>query len=184
MAKVLQIVDDNTTPSIQGEQQDKAKVALMDLADVDTWMDSVPPEASDCREQRHRYPTIREVGMAFSGVAVSGNLTRRLTCKNCKMAVRVEEWDVRHKGDVVTRCDFVDSHLEYIKGANGETYTAPPGKGRITPKLIRTAQATGMLKDESFKKLKKSAVDAAKSRYAGAHTGLEGLPPAPKADAG
>ena len=147
--------------SIQGERQDTVAVTLyMDPADVDSYVDSANADVVICRERgRHDFPTIRETGMHFVDVDALGLHIRRVRCKCCKLVDLIEQWDIRHRGDTVTRAERASGRPDYSpRGRNGERYLGPAGRGRMTPKMVRGSVATGQLKGQSFKALRQEAL--------------------------
>lgn len=157
--------------SIQGEQQEAEQLDLfMDQADVDAYVDSVDNAILTCRERaRHAFPTTRETGLRFSGVdGDTGLLIRRVMCPCCNLAERVELWDVQHRGSKVTRCEFVSAqtvyHTERRKDGTIRRYTAPAGRGRMKPKQVKNAIATGLLGGQNFTQILKEAKAAQRER--------------------
>lgn len=166
--KVIELTDvpDNVV-SIQGEQQQAYEIPVMAEGDVEAYLGTVPEQAIPCREeQRHLYPTTQEAGMRFVGITPAGLLVRPRTCTRCGMAVRVEEWDVQHKGNKVTRCELVSAKTRYKPAEDGREYLAPKGMGRILPRVVRNVQATVLLRDLSFKKVRGDAIQAQRDVYA------------------
>lgn len=182
MVKVMQVVDDNDILSTQGEQQRDYKIPVMSEGDVEAFLGTIPRKAIPCRKtNRHVYD--EEADLRFVGVNTIGLLLRPLTCLRCEMATRVEEWDMRHYRGRVTRCELVDSKVRYKKGPNGESYHAPKGQGRVLGRTVRNVTATRQLKDQSFKELRKGAIENARDAYA-AELEAATPRPAPEADAG
>lgn len=147
--------------SIQGEQQERQDTIFADQADVEKWVDSHDPNVVDCRERnRHTYPSIREAGRHFDGVDVeTGFHIRRLRCKSCKLVGVIELWDVRHRGDTVTRMEKVSSKPDYsYRGPNGEKYLSKTGRGRMKPKQVRDVVATNLFRGMSYTELRKESM--------------------------
>ena len=143
--------------SIQGEQQKDPGFVQASDEDVDLYVDRVSDEVLACRERgRHLFPSIRQAGIHFSGVDETGLLVRRVTCTSCGLAVRVEKWEgSRRRGR--TRFQRVASSLEYKTGRDGETYLAPSGRGRMTPRQIGDSVASKALEGQSLTALRKAA---------------------------
>jgi hypothetical protein len=152
--------------SIQGEQQETAAPLYAEDTEVEKYVDTQSPGVVTCRERnRHDYPSIREAGLHFSGVDLTTGLhIRRVRCQSCNLVENVELWDIRHKGDTITRAERVSARPDYgLRGPNGERYLAPEGHGRMLPKQVRNAVATGQLKGLSFKEIRKAALRGGKS---------------------
>lgn len=158
--------------SIQGEQQEAAQtdVYTADQADVEEWVDTHSPNVVSCRERnRHDYPTVseevaKEGTLHFIGVdAETGLHIRHVVGESCQLVGRFELWDIRHKGDRVTSTERVSAKPDYsLRGPNGERYLLKPGHGRMQPKQVRNAVATGALKGVSFTALRKAAMRGGK----------------------
>jgi hypothetical protein len=150
---------DHSPKSIQAEHEHVAPVRMAE-EDVDNYVDSADADIVTCRERgRHDYPTIRETGMRFVGVNQHGLHVRRVRCKTCKLVDSVEEWDLVHKRGVVQRATRVGAYVDYsVRGPNGEHYLGPAGRGRMTPKAVRSSLATAALKGQSFKEIRKAAM--------------------------
>jgi hypothetical protein len=151
-------VADNATPlpSIQGEQQQDAGRVRASEEDVDHYVDRVSDEVLACRERgRHLFPAIRESGISFTEVDRDGLFVRRLTCTCCELAVKVEKWEGARRGRRV-RFQRVAAHLEYRRGAEGQTYLAPSGRGHMTPRQIADSVASKALHDQSPAALRKA----------------------------
>lgn len=160
MAKITEIVDDGQPASIQGEQQQAASATLWASdEEVMEYVQSVADAVLACRQRgRHFFLSIQDTGMVFVRVTATGLLVRRAGCESCGCVVRVELWDVRHKRDVVTRAELVDSFLDYTDSS----YLGKPGHGRMKPKQIRNAVATLALQGQSFKDVLRAATEASK----------------------
>jgi hypothetical protein len=152
--------------SIQGEEQEAYAPLYAEDVEVEKYVDAQSPGVITCRERnRHDYPSIREAGLHFSGVNLTtGFHIRRVRCQSCNLVENVELWDLRHKGDTITRAERVSARPDYtLRGPNGERYLAPEGHGRMLPKQVRNAVATGQLKGLSFKEIRKAALRGDKS---------------------
>jgi len=158
-----------TLRSIQGEQETTRQLDLfMPQEDVDLYVDSVDDQILLCRERgRHSFPSAKETGLRFNGGVdeETGLLVRRVMCTCCRLAERVEYWDVKHRGTRVTRCEYVGAsvvyHTEHTKDGGLRRYTNKPGHGRMKPKQVKTAVATGMLAGTvSYRDLLKAAKQA------------------------
>jgi hypothetical protein len=156
--------------SIQGEQQQETGWVRASDEDVDLYVDRVSDEVLACRERgRHLFPTIRQAGIQFVDVDSDGLFVRRLTCTCCELAVKVEKWEgVRQRGR--TRFHLVASHLEYQAGRDGQTYLAPTGRGRMTPRQIGDSVASKALHGQTLTALRKAATDGAAASTNGAKT--------------
>lgn len=162
VASVHFLGSDPTAKSIQGERQEEARqLTWMDMAEVDQYVTKASPEVLECRERgRHVYPSIRET-FRFSGVTKEGLMIRRVTCKVCHLVGREEEWDVRHHRGKVTNCELVSARPDYSpRGPHGEKYLGPSGHGRMTNKMVRNTIGTQALHDQSFKELRRAALEA------------------------
>lgn len=161
MAKIIEVVDDGTPVSIQGEQMAASGTHYASDDEVDAWVRAASAGAVKCRQRgRHDFPTIEEAGMRFGDVTALGLLVRRVLCGSCLVVERVEEWDVRHKGDRVTRTELVRATLDYLD----PEYLAKPGTGRMIPKAVRNAVASSVLSGESFRGVLEAAKAARKRR--------------------
>src|SRR5205823_3508156 len=90
-----------------------------------------------------------------------GLFVRRLTCTCCQLAVKVERWEgVRQRGR--TRFHRVVSNLEYRTGADGQSYLAESGRGRMTPRQIGDSVASKALSGQTLAALRKAANQAAR----------------------
>lgn len=165
----IAVVPERTEPkSIQGEQQERADTFYATEAEVERYVDDQDPGVITCRERgRHDYPGSRETGMHFVDLdRETGFYVRRVRCRSCDLVDRVELWDVRHKGDNITRCEFVSARPDYsVRGPGGERYQVPAGTGRMKPKQVRGVVATGMLKGQSFTDLRKEIRRAQRARH-------------------
>ncbi|GDY32656.1 hypothetical protein [Gandjariella thermophila] len=143
--------------SIQGEQQQEQGPVRASDDDVDRYVDDAPDEVLACRERgRHLFPTIRQAGIEFTGVDRDGLFIRRVTCTCCGLAVRVERWEATKRGRHL-RYQRVASDLEYRKGPDGQSYQAPPGRGRMTPRQIANSVASRALQGLSLAELRRAA---------------------------
>lgn len=143
--------------SIQGEQQQESSWIRASVEDVDDYVDRVSDEVLACRERgRHLFPTIRAAGMQFTDVDNTGLFVRRLTCTCCRLAVRVEKWEALGRGRNL-RFQRVTSHVEYQTGTDGQSYLAPSGRGRMTPRQIADSVASKALQGQSLAALRKAA---------------------------
>jgi hypothetical protein len=159
-------VTETVTPlsSIQGEQQQETGWVRASDDDVDQYVDRVSDEVLACRERgRHLFPTIRASGMQFTDVDSAGLFVRRLTCTCCGLAVRVEKWEGVGRGRKI-RFRRVAAHVEYQSGPEGETYLAPSGRGRMTPRQIADSVASKALQGQSLTELRKTASRSRKTR--------------------
>ena len=149
--------------SIQGEQQQDTGLIKASGDDVDLYVDQVSDDVLVCRERgRHLFPSIRQAGIHFSDVDSDNLLIRRVTCTSCQLAVRVEKWEgTRQRGR--TRFSRVASTLEYRTGPGGQTYLAPQGRGRMTPRQIGDSIASKALQGQSLTALRKAASREAKA---------------------
>lgn len=144
-------------PSIQGERQPDTGWVRASDEDVDLYVDRVSDEVLACRERgRHLFPTIRQGGIQFTEVDQDGLFVRRLTCSCCQLAVKVEKWEALARGRRV-RFQLVASHLEYRTGRDGQTYLAPSGRGRMTPRQVADSVASKALQGQSLAALRKAA---------------------------
>ena len=149
--------------SIQGEQQQDTGLIKASDDDVDLYVDQVSDDVLVCRERgRHLFPSIRQAGIHFSDVDSDNLLIRRVTCTSCQLAVCVEKWEgTRQRGR--TRFSRVASTLEYRTGPGGQTYLAPQGRGRMTPRQIGDSIASKALQGQSLTALRKAASREAKA---------------------
>jgi hypothetical protein len=147
-----------TTPlSIQGEQEQEAGSVRASEDDVDRYVDNAPDEVLACRERgRHLYPSIRQAGIEFTGVDTNGLFLRKVVCTCCGLAVRVERWEATRRGRNM-RYQRVAADLEYRIGPDGQTYEAPPGRGRMTSGQIANSVASQALKGQSVSELRQAA---------------------------
>jgi hypothetical protein len=161
-----------TIVSIQGERQQQLQgTQLMELSEVDRYVDSVSDEVLACRERgRHLFPSIRTAGIQFVDVTDDGLLVRRLLCQCCQLAERVEYWQATGRG-VNTRYAPVSATNNYLIGPDGERYLGPSGRGRMTPKMVRNSLASSALQGQTAemvrKAARKEATQNAKRRAAG-----------------
>lgn len=143
-------------PSIQGEQKQDTVVERASDETVDNYVDRATDEVLECRERgRHLFPSIRAGGIQFTGIDDAGLFLRRITCSCCSLAVRVEHWEAYGRGRNV-RFRRVAAHVEYRRGPDGETYLAPSGAGRMTPRQVADSIASKALKGQSVAALRKS----------------------------
>lgn len=155
----LASVLDNVTrlPSIQQEQQPTTGSGLAPEEDVDSYVDRVSDAVLTCRQRgRHLWPAMKIDDQPFTAVdEESGLFVRRLTCTCCALAVRVEKWQGTGRGRRV-RFELVNAHLEYLTGPDGETYLAPSGSGRMTPRQIGASVASKAMQGQSLAALRKA----------------------------
>jgi hypothetical protein len=144
--------------SIQGEhERDASAPVMMDLGDVDKYVDDSSDEVLACRERgRHIFPSIRQAGVSFVDVTDDGLLVRQLLCTCCKLAQRVEFWEATGRGKN-TRFAPVSASINYLRGPNGERYLGPQGRGRMTPRMVRNSLASLALKGQSVTQIRKEA---------------------------
>ena len=155
--------------SIQGERQQRAAIRWAGEKTVERWVTEHSPGVVACRERnRHDPPTIAETGgLHFEGIDYLGFHLRRTRCKSCKLVDIVEQWDVAHRGNVITKAVRVGSTPDYsVRGPNGEKYLGPKGEGRMRPKDVRSAIGTGYLKGMSYRDLRKETLANARQREA------------------
>lgn len=163
-----------TMVSIQGErQQHLQETPLMELSEVDRYVDSVSEEVLACRERgRHLFPSIRAAGIQFVDVTDDGLLVRRLLCQCCRLAERVEYWEATERG-AKTRYAPVSATNNYLVGSDGERYLGPRGRGRMTSKMIRNSLASSALQGQTVTMVrnaaKKQAAQNTTGRAAGKH---------------
>jgi hypothetical protein len=91
----------------------------------------------------------------FTAIDENGLFVRRLTCTCCALAVRVERWEGRKHGQRA-RFQLVATHLEYLTGSDGETYLAPSGQGRMTPRQVADSVASKAMQNHSLAALRKT----------------------------
>lgn len=154
--------------SIQGEQQARNQWVLMSPGDVDLYIDTASREALICREAGHDFPTIAEAGIRFDFEPDSVGLSvRRLRCKCCGVAWRVEKWDRVGRGRNARWQQVGTSHIEYPQPRSGEPqYLAPPGLGRITRRRMREAMATRALAGQTPAQARRAAAHDTKEQKA------------------
>lgn len=157
--------------SIQGERQEARQLDLFaSQENVDEYVRKSDDGVLACRESgRHPFPPTRQHGLRFNGVdPETGLMTRYVDCPSCELAYRVELWDVQHEGNKVTRCELVSAatkyRTQYLNDGTVRRYIAPPGHGRMQPKRIRNAIATGLLGGMSYSALRKEAMQAQRKR--------------------
>ncbi len=149
---------DNVThfPSIQQEQQATTGSGRAAEVDVDSYVDRVSQQVLTCRQRgRHLWPAMRVQDQPFTAIDGDGLFIRRLTCTCCELAVRVEKWAGSKRGRRA-RFELVESRLEYLTGSEGETYRAPSGSGRMTPRQIADSVASKAMQGQSLVALRKS----------------------------
>lgn len=152
------VAADNVThlPSKQQEQQPQTAASRAPQEEVDSYVDRVTDEVVACRQRgRHLWPAMRVQDQPFSAVDEHGLFVRRLTCTCCELAVRVEKWEATGRGRRA-RLQLVAAHLEYITGSEGQTYLAPSGRGRMTPRQVADSVASKALQGQSLAALRKS----------------------------
>ncbi|RCW41049.1 hypothetical protein DFQ14_109126 [Halopolyspora algeriensis] len=149
---------DNVTrlPSIQQEQQPETGSGRAPQEDVDSYVDRVSEAILACRQRgRHLWPALRVHDQPFTAIDEHGLFVRRLVCTCCALAVRVERWEATGRGRRA-RLQLVATHLEYITGPGGETYLAPTGVGRMTPRQIADSVASKAMQGQSLAALRKT----------------------------
>jgi hypothetical protein len=151
--------------SIQGERErDTSAPVLMDLAEVDQYVDNSSDDVLACRERgRHIFPSIRQAGITFIDVTDDGLLVRQLLCTCCQLAQRIELWETTGRGRS-TRYVPVSASINYLRGPNGERYLGPQGHGRMTPKMVRNSLASLALHGQSAATIRKEAKQRAKTQ--------------------
>lgn len=158
MGNLAAVPADNVTtfPSIQQEQQPSTGSGRAAEEEVDSYVDRVSDEVLTCRQRgRHLWPAMRIQDQPFTAIDADGLFLRRLTCTCCELAVRVEKWAGSKRGRRA-RFELVDARLEYLTGSNGQTYRAPTGQGRMTPRQIADSVASKAMQDQSLTALRKS----------------------------
>ncbi|MDR7303634.1 hypothetical protein [Haloactinomyces albus] len=149
---------DNVTrfPSIQQEQQPETATGHAPQEEVDSYVDRVSDEVLACRQRgRHLWPAMRVHDQPFTAIDEHGLFVRRLTCTCCELAVRVEKWDTIGRGRRA-RFQLVAAHLEYRTGTEGQTYLAPSGRGRMTPRQVADSIASKAMQGHSLAALRKT----------------------------
>jgi hypothetical protein len=142
--------------SIQGEQQRDTGWVRADEADVDAYVEGASPEVLACRQGRHPFPPDKpSTPLEFTAVDRDGLFIRRIRCPSCRLADRVEKWEGFRRGGR-TRYRRVTVRLDYLTGPNGETYLAPPGQGRMTPRQVADSVATMAMQGQSLTALRKA----------------------------
>ena len=142
-------------PSVQGEQQPASGWERATPHDVDTYVDRVSDEVLECRQNgRHRWPALRVQDQPFHSVDETGLFVRRILCQCCELAVRIEKWEASGRGRRA-RLERVSSHVEYLTGSSGETYLAPSGRGRMTPRQVADSVASKAVQQQSLAALRK-----------------------------
>lgn len=142
-------------PSVQGEQQPAGGWERATQDDVDTYVDRVSDEVLECRQNgRHRWPALRVQDQPFHSLDETGLFVRRVLCQCCELAVRVEKWEASGRGRRA-RLERVSSHVEYLTGSSGETYLAPSGRGRMTPRQVADSVASKAVQQQSLAALRK-----------------------------
>lgn len=149
---------DNVTnfASIQQEQQSGSGSSRAPEEEVDAYVDRVSEAVLECRQRgRHLWPAMRVQDQPFTGIDQDGLFVRRLTCTCCELAVRVERWEGAKRGRRV-RFQLVASRLEYLTGSGGETYRAPSGSGRMTPRQVSDSVASKAMQGHNLAALRKA----------------------------
>lgn len=148
--------------SIAGEQQaaHDSVFEAMDQGDVDQYVNNATPETLECRLGNHRYAKVTNID--FVGVDGQGLLLRRLPCTQCECAVQWEHWEDYKDSSGKQRFRRLYSSLSYKKGPDGQVYTAPTGRGRMTRKQISDALMTRALSDRTLRDIRKAAIEAGK----------------------
>lgn len=174
MGQVVTIFDDGKSEpaSIQGEQQQASATLWATDDEVDAYVRRVAAGVLRCRARsRHLFDPVDEDGMRFVRVTREGLLVRVVPCESCEKVNRVELWDVRHKGDKVTRAELVTASLGY----KDPSYLSPPGTGRMRPQQIRNAIASMQLGGTSYRAVLKAAEAAAEATRAEAAAAVREL---------
>lgn len=143
-------------PSIQQEQQPTTGSGRAPDEEVDSYVDRVSDDVLACRQRgRHLWPAMRVHDQPFTAIDENGLFVRRLTCTCCGLAVRAERWEGMKRGRRA-RFQLISSHLEYVTGSDGQTYLAPSGGGRMTPRQIADSVASKAMQGQSLAALRKS----------------------------
>jgi hypothetical protein len=145
-----------TIHSIQGERQDAIRETfVMDMADVETYVETASDEVLLCREDRHTFASIRQ-GVHFEKQNSDGDWVRELPCTQCGgLAVRVEVWESIGSGDK-RRFRRLSRTLRYPKRADGTSYLADSGRGRPTKKQIGDVLMTMALRGYTITDIRKN----------------------------
>lgn len=142
-------------PSVQGEQQPASGWERATQDDVDSYVDHVSDEVLECRQNgRQRWPALCVQDQPFHEIDETGLFVRRVLCRCCELAVRVEKWEASGHGRRA-RLERVASHVEYLTGTEGETYLAPSGRGRMTPRQVADSVASKAVQQQSLAALRK-----------------------------
>ncbi len=105
---------------------------------------------------RHPFPPDKPgTPLVFTAVDRDDLFIRRVPCPSCRLADRVEKWEGVRRGGR-TRFQRVAARLEYLIGPNGETYLAPSGHGRMTPRQVADSVATMAMQGQSLVALRKA----------------------------
>jgi hypothetical protein len=149
--------------SIQGFQQDQASQdQYMSDGDVDEYVSKASDEVLMCRERgRHLWPSVRKVGVHFTGVTTEGLLVRQLRCECCGLAERREFWETVGRGSNL-RYRPVDATTVYLTGDSGEKYLVPSGRGRMTSKMVRGTLVSKALEGQTLTSVKAAARQSGK----------------------
>lgn len=144
--------------SIQGFNEDEAnKAQFMSDGDVDTYLSKASDDVLVCRERgRHLYPSVSKTGVRFTAVTDDGLLVRQVFCESCGLAERREFWETIGRGQNI-RYVRLDTTVVYHQGPNGQTYLAPAGQGRMTPRMIQSAIVSQAMSGMSVAKVKAAA---------------------------
>ena len=146
--------------SIQGIADQARQAAIWaDDSTVRAYVEHADEGKIICRGRgRHSYPPpIKTERLHFTGMTRDGlYLIRRLRCTVCKSVSRIEEWDVRHKGNTITKCELFRAY----PGDYDDDYLGEPGQGRMKPRQIQSATATIAMAGTTYKELRAEIVDA------------------------
>lgn len=152
--------------SIQGERQaglDKA--VFMDQAEVDEFIDGLSRELKSCREGRHAVPRLSDTQLQFAKWNTEFKaFERHITCTCCGCYTRVELWEPFKRGGQTRWRKIGNTAPRYHENERGETYTAPPGHGRISPRQTQEAIVTQMLKGVTPAQLRRDLQKADKEQ--------------------
>jgi hypothetical protein len=136
--------------SIQGEQIALDADLFMDQAEVDKFVDGLSPELAACREGRHDIPPMSASRLEFAKWNKEYRaFERHITCTRCGCYTRVELWEPFKRAGQQRWRKIGNAAPRYHENDRGETYTAPAGHGRISPRQIQEALATNMLQGTS-----------------------------------
>jgi hypothetical protein len=168
MSALRAISPENTTPSIQGEQeQQQTQSFYADIADVQDFVDHAPDKVLPCRERtRHAYPRLPRTGWVPDQITPRGRLIRYTEpCADCglvrqvqvfapRMVKRGRHWEVEG-------VEWLRSYPDYLEGPKGETYRVR-GFGMMRPRDIRSAIASSSIDNAEGAAMLAAAVEAQK----------------------